>query len=146
LIDSVDWLPSPRFCASTTPPACWRTIFFVAVYDGNLLATLVGRLFSSRWELIPPGDSSHYFLELSMSRNLAPVVKVSSKNGFMANQRVVGQDVEASPPQLYTGRIHSVWSDGTAMVDWDYTLNPQAERHLVQSGRVRLHHLSRSAS
>jgi hypothetical protein len=81
-----------------------------------------------------------------MSRNLAPVVKVSSKHGFMANQRVVGQDVEASPPQLYTGRIHSVWSDGTAMVDWDYSLNHQAERHLVQSGRVRLHHLSHAAS
>ncbi|MCE4547682.1 MULTISPECIES: hypothetical protein [unclassified Caballeronia] len=81
-----------------------------------------------------------------MSRNLAPVVKVSSKNGFMANQRVVGQDVEASPPQLYTGRIHSVWSDGTAMVDWDYSLNHQAERHLVLSGRVRLHHLSHTAS
>ncbi|GGD94567.1 hypothetical protein [Caballeronia grimmiae] len=81
-----------------------------------------------------------------MSRNLAPIVKVSSKNGFMANQRVVGQDVEASPPQLYTGRIHSVWSDGTAMVDWDYSLNHQAERHLVRSGRVRLHHLSRSTS
>jgi len=32
-----------------------------------------------------------------MSRNLAPVVKVASKNGFMANQRVVGQDVE--PPR-----------------------------------------------
>jgi hypothetical protein len=32
------------------------------------------------------------------------------------------------------------------MVDWDYSLNPQAERHLVQSGRVRLHHLSRAAS
>ena len=81
-----------------------------------------------------------------MSRNLAPVVKVSSKNGFTANQRVVGQDVEASPPQLYTGRIQSVWSDGTAMVDWDFSLNYQAERHLVQSGRVRLHHLSHTAS
>ena len=43
-----------------------------------------------------------------MSRNLAPVVKVASNNGFMANQRVVGQDVETSTPQLYTGRIHSV--------------------------------------
>ena len=81
-----------------------------------------------------------------MSRNLAPVVMVSSKNGFMANQRVVGQDVEATPPQLYTGRISSVWSDGTAIVDWDYALNAQAERHLVQSGRVRLHHLSLAAS
>ncbi|MDR5762959.1 hypothetical protein [Caballeronia sp. LZ035] len=50
-----------------------------------------------------------------MSRNLAPVVKVSSNNGFTANQRVVGQDVEASPPQFYTGRINSVWSDGTAV-------------------------------
>ena len=81
-----------------------------------------------------------------MSRNLAPVIKVSSKNGFMANQRVVGQDVEASPPQLYAGRIRSVWSDGTAMVDWDYSLNPQAEKHLVTSGRVRLHHLGHAAS
>ncbi|WP_321794800.1 hypothetical protein [Caballeronia sp. J97] len=81
-----------------------------------------------------------------MPRNLAPVVMVSSNNGFMANQRVVGQDVEASPPQHYTGRISSVWSDGTAIVNWDYALNAQAERHLVQSGRVRLHHLNRAAS
>jgi hypothetical protein len=81
-----------------------------------------------------------------MSRNLAPVVMVTSKNGFMANQRVVGQDVEASPPQLYTGRISSVWSDGTAIVHWDYAINAQAERHLVQSGRIRLHHLSRATS
>lgn len=81
-----------------------------------------------------------------MSRNLGPVVMISIKNGFMANQRVVGQDVEASPPQIYTGRISSVWSDGTAIVDWDYALNAQTERHLVQSGRVRLHYLSRAAS
>ena len=71
-----------------------------------------------------------------MSRYFAPVVKVSNKNGFMANQRVVGQDVEASPPQLYTGRIHSVWSDGTAMVDWDYSLNHRLGRS-AQPSSVR---------
>jgi hypothetical protein len=41
-----------------------------------------------------------------MSRNLASVVKISSENGFMGKQRVVGQGVEASPPQLYTRRIN----------------------------------------
>jgi hypothetical protein len=81
-----------------------------------------------------------------MSRNLAPVVKVSSKNGFFAIQRVVGQEIEASPPQLCTGRIHSVWNYGTVLVECDYTLNPQVKRHLVQSGSLRLHHLGRCAS
>ncbi|SAL81729.1 hypothetical protein AWB74_06038 [Caballeronia arvi] len=81
-----------------------------------------------------------------MSRNLAPIVKVSSNSGFMANQRVIATDVEASPPQRYTGRINSVWSDGTAVVIWDYPLNPQAERHLMSGGHVRLHHLSRTTS
>jgi hypothetical protein len=71
------------------------------------------------------------------------IVKVSAMNGFSASQRVVAQDVEASPPQLYSGKIRSVWSDGSADVKWDHDLPFAAERHLVQNGFVDLHYLSR---
>lgn len=71
------------------------------------------------------------------------VVKVAKLNGFEAGQRISAQDVECSPPQLYSGTIASVWSDATAVVKWDYNLNFAAERHLVRSGRVELHHLRR---
>jgi hypothetical protein len=81
-----------------------------------------------------------------MSNNLTPVVKVAELNGFMANQRISAQDVESRPPQCYPGTIVSVWSDATATVKWDFDLNFEAERHLVRSGRVELHHLSRQAS
>lgn len=63
-------------------------------------------------------------------------------NGFSASQRVVAQDVEASPPQLYSGKIRSVWSDGSTDVKWDHDLPVAAERHLVQNGFVNLHYLS----
>jgi hypothetical protein len=81
-----------------------------------------------------------------MSRNLAPIVKVSALNSFTANQRVCAQDVEAHPVQHYTGKITSVWSDGTAFVNWDFQLNFEAERHLVRNGRVELHLLTRIPS
>lgn len=71
------------------------------------------------------------------------VVKVEKLSGFEAGQRISAQDVECSPPQLYSGTILSVWSDATAVVRWDYNLNFAAERHLVRSGRVELHHLRR---
>jgi hypothetical protein len=73
----------------------------------------------------------------------APIVMVSAMNGFSANQRVVAQDVEASPPQLYHGKVRSVWSDGSADVKWDHDLPFDADRHLVRDGRVMLHHLNR---
>jgi hypothetical protein len=71
------------------------------------------------------------------------VVKVSEINGFREGQRVVAQDVQASPPELHAGRIHSVWSDRTAMVQWDYDLPFAVERRLVTSGHVELHNLNR---
>lgn len=80
-----------------------------------------------------------------MSINLASVVTVPTLNGFSANQRVTGQDVEASPPQLYMGTIRSIWSDGSAVVKWDCNLNFEAERHLTRNGRVELHHLHRQS-
>jgi hypothetical protein len=71
------------------------------------------------------------------------VVKVDELNGFKAEQRISAQDVQDSPPQVYTGTIESVWSDATAYVRWDYNLNFTAERHLVRNGRVELHNLRR---
>lgn len=70
------------------------------------------------------------------------VVKVSEIRGFMAKQRITGQDVEVSPPQLHRGTISSVWSDGTAIVNWDRGHVIDIERHLVRNGRVDLHYLS----
>jgi hypothetical protein len=61
----------------------------------------------------------------------------------MSTQRVTGQDVEASPPQLYTGSVISVWNDGSAVVKWDRGFPLEAEKHLVRNGRVQLHHLQR---
>ncbi len=79
-----------------------------------------------------------------MSANATtPILKVSSLNGFTAGIRVSGQDVEASPPQLHGGTISSVWSDGSAIVKWDPGFSLVAEGHLVQNGRVNLHHLRR---
>ena len=71
-----------------------------------------------------------------------PVVKVSELHGFRENQRITAQDVEARPPQLHTGTIVSLWSDGTATVKFDYDLPFAVERHLVESGHVDLHLLS----
>jgi hypothetical protein len=71
------------------------------------------------------------------------VVKVSELNGFKAIQRVFAQDVEASPPQRYPGTISCVWSNGTADIKWDFDLPFEAEKHLVRSGSVELHHLLR---
>ncbi|MFM0123371.1 MULTISPECIES: hypothetical protein [Paraburkholderia] len=71
------------------------------------------------------------------------VVMVDSKWGFSANQRVVAQDVEVLPVKLYGGRISSVWSDGSAIVIWDQDFTIEADKHLVQSGRVDLHYLTR---
>lgn len=71
------------------------------------------------------------------------VVKVGELNGFTAGQRISAQDVQDSPPRIYTGIIESVWSDATAYVRWDYNLNFTAERHLVRNGRVELHNLRR---
>jgi hypothetical protein len=71
------------------------------------------------------------------------IVKVSESSGFRANQRVFAQDVEASPPQRYPAAISCVWSNGTADIKWDFDLPFEAERRLVRSGRVELHHLLR---
>jgi hypothetical protein len=71
------------------------------------------------------------------------IVKISELNGFKANQRVFAQDVEASPPQRYPGTIICVWSNGSADIKWDFDLPFEAERHLVRSGSVELHHLLR---
>jgi hypothetical protein len=70
-------------------------------------------------------------------------IKVSHLRGFRENQRVVAQDVQASPPQLHAGTIVSVWSDATATVKFDYDLPFAVERRLVQSGHVDLHLLNR---
>ena len=70
-------------------------------------------------------------------------LKVVTLHGFAAGQRVLGQDVEASPPQLHPGTISSVWSDGTAFVKWNHGFTYEAETHLVENGRVNLHHLQR---
>jgi hypothetical protein len=75
--------------------------------------------------------------------SVAPIVMVSVLNGFTSAQRVIGQDVEASPPQLYTGSIVSLWDDGSADVKWDHGFPLEAEKHLVRNGRVQLHHLQR---
>ena len=72
-----------------------------------------------------------------------PAFKVSELNGFRENQRVMAQDVQASPPQLHPGTIVSVWSDRTATVIWDYDLPFGVERRLVSSGHVELHNLNR---
>jgi len=69
------------------------------------------------------------------------IVKVEEMNGFKAHQRISGQDVEASPPQIYAGTVSSVWSDGTAIIIWDAGFTFSAENHLVQNGRVDLHHV-----
>jgi len=74
--------------------------------------------------------------------HLSQIVRVETIRGFKEGQRVTAQDVEVSPPQLHRGRVHSVWSDATAMIVWD-TLDQQRDRHLSVNGRVDLHHLSR---
>lgn len=75
---------------------------------------------------------------------VAPI-KVPESYGLRADQRVTGQDVEASPPRVYEGRIVSVWSDGTAIVKWAGGLPIEADRHLVVNGHVDLHHLRRAS-
>jgi hypothetical protein len=81
-------------------------------------------------------------MSLQIIASEAPL-KVSEKWGFRENQRVIAQDVAPWPPQHYNGTIVYVWSDGTAIVKFDYNLPFATERRLVQSDRVELHHLSR---
>lgn len=69
------------------------------------------------------------------------IVMVKEMNGFKACQRISAQDVEASPPQIHAGTVSSVWSDGTAIIIWDAGFTFSAENHLVQNGRVDLHHV-----
>jgi hypothetical protein len=80
-----------------------------------------------------------------MSGRPVPILMLSNVNGFSAGQRVVATDAEASPPQFYKGTISSVWKRCTAVMKWDFTLNHEAERHLVRSGHVELHRLSRNS-
>ncbi|MCG5077261.1 hypothetical protein [Paraburkholderia tagetis] len=80
---------------------------------------------------------------LTVSAASQPAVKVSELNGFREKQRIVAQDVQASPPQFHAGTIVSVWSDRTATVQWDYDLPFAVERRLVRSGHVELHNLTR---
>jgi hypothetical protein len=70
------------------------------------------------------------------------VVVVPEMNGICSRQRVVVTDVQASPPEEHYGKVTTVWSDGTAFIDWDDNrLNLQRDRHLVVNGRVDLHHV-----
>lgn len=72
------------------------------------------------------------------------VVRVNEKNHFAAGQRIIATDVQAQPPVYHAGVISSVWSDATAIIDWDDNrLHLNRDRHLVHSGRVDLHHLTR---
>ena len=70
------------------------------------------------------------------------VVAIPEMNGIRPRQRVVVTDVQASPPEQHFGKVATVWSDGSAFIDWDDNrLNVQRDRHLVVNGRVDLHHV-----
>jgi len=72
--------------------------------------------------------------------------KVSHKWGFTVGQRVRAQAVAKLPVRTFEGTILQLWSDGTATVRFDYQIPFDAERELVNSGRVDLHYLTRVAS
>ncbi len=70
-------------------------------------------------------------------------VRVKNLRGISEQQRVVVQDVQASPPQLHGGRVLSLWSDGQATIRFDED-NPARDRHLVVNGLVDIHHVAPS--
>ncbi|WP_321935190.1 hypothetical protein [Paraburkholderia sp. J8-2] len=71
-------------------------------------------------------------------------VAVSQLRGIATGTRVFVQDVEARPPQVHQGKVEMLWSDDTATIKWDDNrLNTERDRHLVQSGRVNIHHVSK---
>ncbi len=91
--------------------------------------------------------------QIIASKELSRVLAVSAeahrvpeKWGFREKQRVFAQAVATLPIRQFTGSILYLWSDGTATVKFDYDIAFDAERELVQSGRINLHYLTRLAS
>ncbi|MBB5546514.1 hypothetical protein A8H39_00185 [Paraburkholderia fungorum] len=70
-------------------------------------------------------------------------VRVKSLRRISEQQRVVVQDVLASPPKLHEGRVVHLWSDGLAAIRFDEE-NQERDRHLVFNGLVDIHNVAPS--
>ncbi|MGF6440575.1 hypothetical protein [Paraburkholderia youngii] len=71
----------------------------------------------------------------------AEAVRVNQLRGISEMQRVLVQDVQASPPQVHEGRVIHLYSNGSASISFDF-VNTVRDRHLLDDhGHVDIHNV-----